>query len=47
MRDEIPSSTDVRARPGYDHQEIALLWTASNDAQTFVVLGDPAVRLPV
>ncbi len=36
-----------RERNAAHDADITMLWTGHNDVRSFVILGDPAVRLPV
>ncbi len=38
---------DIKFGMPPDDLEVAGLWTANNDARAYIILGDPAVRLPV
>ncbi len=38
---------DLRYDPNYDPYKIAWLLTANNDARSYAIIGDPAVRIPL
>ncbi len=42
-----PKIEDLNFGEKVDNIELANLWTADKDAQNYVILGDPAVRLPL
>lgn len=42
-----PMLEDLKFDMEVDKLELAGLWTANNDARSYVIVGDPAVRLPV
>ncbi len=48
LSSELTSTLERQSRSSNaDPYELAQLWTANNDARGYIVIGDPAVRLPV
>jgi hypothetical protein len=43
----IPALDQVDARGGKRPETLARLWTGYSDARNYILLGDPAVRLPL
>lgn len=42
-----PMFEDLKFDLPVDEREFAELWTANNDARSYVIIGDPAVKLPI
>ena len=44
MNDEIEA---IESGERADPYKLSWMWTANNDARNYIILGDPAVRLPL